>query len=82
MSTLDVVNGAPCDSASLELKRRIATFLHQRGVSSVRRLNIEVSNGVVTLDGTVSTFYERQICISCCKHVAGVMRLVDNLEVH
>lgn len=64
-----------------DLRLRIVGFLRQQGVSSWRRLNIEVNDGMVTLDGTVPSFYERQLCISCCQRVAGVVRLVDNLQV-
>ena len=70
----------PIDETSSDLQRRIMLFLSQRGVSSVRRLNIEVSGGTVTLQGTVCSFYERQLC-HCCKHVAGVLKLVDELKV-
>ncbi len=70
----------PTDATSCDLKRRIMIFLTQRGVSSLQRLNIEVSGGTVTLQGTVRSFYERQLC-HCCKHVAGVLKLVDELKV-
>lgn len=64
-----------------DLQRRILNFLHHRGVGSVRKISVDVDGGVVTLRGTVSTFYERQICISCCEHVSGVLRLIDKLNV-
>lgn len=70
----------PTDATSCDLKRRIMIFLSQRGVSSPQRLNIEVSGGTVTLHGTVGSFSERQLC-HCCKHVAGVLHLVDELKV-
>ena len=75
------VHPSPSEPTSLDLRQRITRFLQQRGVPSVKRLQIEVSGGIVTLRGTVSSFYERQLCISCCEHVAGVMRLVDDLQV-
>jgi len=65
---------------SLDLKRRILIFLSQRGVSSVRRLNIEVNGGTVTFRGTVPSFYERQLCL-CSQYVPGVRKLVDELKV-
>jgi osmotically-inducible protein OsmY len=71
---------APTESAAVDLKNRITSFLNGRGVPS-SRLNIEVMGGTVTLQGSVSTFYQRQLCISCCQHVAGVLRLVDQLTV-
>ena len=33
---------------AMDLKRRISIFLSQKGISSVRLLNIEVANGSVT----------------------------------
>lgn len=63
-----------------DLKQRVEFFLQQKGVSSLPKLRIEVENGQVTLLGTVRTFYERQLCL-CCQHVAGVIRVVDELKV-
>ncbi len=40
--------GHGTDEAALDLKRRISIFLSQKGVSSVRLLNIEVTNGTIT----------------------------------
>ena len=71
----------PADRSSKDLKRRVSNFLAQQGVHSVHRLNIEVNGGSVTLHGLVSSFYERQLCISCCQRTAGVARLIDNLTV-
>ena len=70
----------PIDWSSQELKRRLVIFLSQRGISSPQRISIDVNYGTVTLRGTVSSFYERQLCL-CCQHVAGVHHLVDDLKV-
>ncbi len=71
----------PVERASSDLKRRVRNFLAQQGVNSAHRLNIEVNEGTVILHGLVSSFYERQLCISCCQRVAGVVRFIDNLTV-
>ena len=63
------------------LKRRITNFLSQRGVSSWRRLDIDVKCDTVTLRGTVPSFYERQLCLACTQHVPGVLNIVDELKV-
>ena len=63
-----------------DLKRRVELFLQLKGVSSLPRLSIEVEGGQVLLQGTVRSFYERQLCL-CCKHVAGVLKVVDELKV-
>lgn len=64
-----------------DLKRRVKLFLQQKGVWSLPLLNIEVEGGQVMLQGTVRSFYERQLCLSC-QHVAGVSRVVDELKVN
>lgn len=63
-----------------DLKRRVLLFLQQKGVSSLPRVSIEVESGQVTLQGTVGSFHERQLFL-CCRHVAGVLRVVDDLQV-
>ena len=64
----------------IELRRRVKLFLQQKGVSSVPQLSIQVEGGQVILQGTVSSFYERQLCL-CCQRVAGVLGVVDELKV-
>ena len=68
------------EKATSDLKRRIILFLSRNGVASVRRLDVEATDGTVTLRGTVNSFYERQLCLSC-QYVAGVRRVVDELKV-
>lgn len=63
-----------------DLKRRVELFLQKKGVVSLPRINIEVEGGKVKLQGTVHSFYERQLYL-CCQHVAGVLRVVDELKV-
>lgn len=78
---MSCVGTEPIDKSSSEIKRRITNLLCQRGVSSLRRLDIEVESGTATVRGTVASFYERQVCLSCCQHVPGVFRLVDEIKV-
>lgn len=66
--------------SDLDLKRRVELFLQEKGGSSLPRLSITVEDGQVMLRGTVRSFYERQLCL-CCQHVAGVLRVVDELKV-
>lgn len=37
--------------------------------------------GVVIVQGRVSTYYLRQVAVECIKHVPGVSRLEDHMEV-
>jgi len=64
-----------------DLKRRILIFFSQRHVPALRRVEIEVQDGTVEIKGHVNSFYEKQLCLSCCQRVAGVVRIVDLVEV-
>lgn len=64
-----------------DLKRRIVNFLHQRHVPSLRNIHVDVRDGVATMQGAVESFYHKQLCLNCCQRVAGVVRLIDKIEV-
>jgi osmotically-inducible protein OsmY len=65
----------------LDLKRRILNFLHQRHVSTLRSIHVDVDQGVVTMRGRVDSFYHKQLCLNCCQRVAGVVRVIDQIRV-
>jgi hypothetical protein len=66
--------------ADRDLERRVASFLvHQR--PELRHLSVEAQGGTVTLRGSVRTFYEKQIGHTLCRRVAGVVRLIDAVDV-
>jgi len=81
VGTMSCLGTEPTDKSSWDIKRRIINLLYQRGVSSAQRLNIEMENGTVTVRGTVASFYERRVCVSCCQHVPGVFGLLDEIKV-
>lgn len=64
-----------------DLERRVANFLASCHMSSLRKLDVEVQEGVVTLRGQVQSFYEKQVSHLCCRRVAGVHGLVDAVDV-
>jgi len=64
-----------------DLERRVSIYLAERLRPSLRDLDVEVADGVVTLHGRLHTFYEKQLAISCCQRVAGVLKLIDDVEV-
>ena len=78
MSQLTLPPSAPADG---DLRRRVASFLASRYLPALRSLDIEAQGGIVTLRGRVSTFYEKQVAISSCRRVAGVLRLIDAVDV-
>lgn len=65
----------------VELERRVMNYLVGRHVPSLRHISVEAAGGTVTLRGKVRSFYEKQLCHNCCRRVAGVVQLVDDLDV-
>jgi osmotically-inducible protein OsmY len=64
-----------------DVQSRVASFLGTRQLHDLSRLNVAVRNGTVTLDGTVGSFYEKQLAMDSCRRVAGVRSLVDQVQV-
>lgn len=64
-----------------DLKRRIVSFLLGQHMAGLRRLEVAVDKGVVTISGRVRSFHQRQLCIFCCQRVAGVSAVIDRVEV-
>jgi osmotically-inducible protein OsmY len=69
------------NSAAQDLQERVALFLAQRHLTFGARLRIEANRGVVTLTGQVPTFHQRQLIYAFTRRVAGVVLVVDRLEV-
>jgi osmotically-inducible protein OsmY len=63
------------------LERRVENFLAMCGIPGAKRLGVRATEGVVTVSGIVSSFYQRQLCTHACRRVAGVHRLIDQIAV-
>ena len=68
-------------AADRELKKRIDEQLAETRRPNLRRLAVAVNAGCVTIRGCVQSFYERQLAIRTCQSFAGVVRLIDAVEV-
>lgn len=68
-------------NADEDLQQRIISFLAGRHMPSLRNLRVDVSRGTVTLHGEVHSYYEKQLSHHCCRRVAGVVNLVDAINV-
>lgn len=64
-----------------ELARRIKNYMFQRNPTILSSVRIAVVGDDVVLSGNVASFHQRQLCISICRRVAGVRRIVDELQV-
>ena len=75
---------APIDAAAqrdADLQRRVRSFLATRSEPALRRIDIDADCGRVTLRGLVRSFYERQLAVHCCRRVAGVTEVIDQINV-
>ena len=64
-----------------ELEHLVAHCLNKRHVAALRHIAVRASEGTITLRGTVTFFYQKQLCIQACRDVPGVAGLVDEVEV-
>jgi len=64
-----------------DLEHRIVRFLYAQGLGSVEGFDIGVSGSTVVLRGHLPDRYAKWLCLECCRHVAGVVRLIDQVEI-
>jgi osmotically-inducible protein OsmY len=64
-----------------DLVHRVRLFLETLHLPALRRVRVEVENGVVIIEGRVGSFHERQLALACVRRVAGVRQIVDNIRV-
>lgn len=69
------------DYPDQDLHHRIQCFLGSRHFPAFRNLVVHVDNGHVRLVGEVGSFYEKQVALSSCQRVAGVLTLTDEVAV-
>jgi len=65
----------------LDLRRRVVSFLADSNMPGLRQLHVAANDGVVTLSGRVRTYYEKQLSQQRCRRVAGVIQLIDKVDV-
>lgn len=78
---MQVANKIRVEHPDEELQQRVSHFLFSRHFPAFRNLDIEVEKGTVTLTGKVQSYYEKQIAMTSCQHVSGVVSLIDEIEV-
>ena len=70
----------PCECES-SLKRRVRLFLQSRSIPGVEGIKVEADGNTVTLHGVLPSSNAKRVCLECCRHVAGVIRLIDDVVV-
>lgn len=63
------------------LRRRVLNFLQGRNISGVDELEIMADGNTITLQGKVASQSAKRLCLECCRHVAGVMTVIDHVTV-
>ena len=82
MQTLKNVTNTRIDwGADTDLQTRVINFLANRLHHNIGQLEVSVINGTVTLHGVVTTPHEKQLALNCCQRVAGVIKLVDKVQI-
>jgi osmotically-inducible protein OsmY len=71
----------PASVSDRDLERYVAHCLQDRNVAALRRIAVRAHSGTITLRGTVTSFYQKQLCIQACRDVPGITELVDEVEV-
>jgi len=77
---LEPIEGSEC-SQDRDLEARVRNYLLGYKMPALQHVDVEASNGMVILRGRVYSFFQKQLCIHCCRRVAGVFELVDELKV-
>ncbi len=65
----------------IQLGRRLVNFLYQRQVPGSDHVLLDVRGGVVAVGGELPTRRAKWLCIECCRRVAGVIRIIDDVKV-
>jgi osmotically-inducible protein OsmY len=69
------------ETSDRDLKVRVVSYLAGCHMPGLRQLAVEARNGVVTITGRVKTYYEKQLGGQRARRVAGVVQLVDRIDV-
>src|SRR5262245_55288050 len=64
-----------------DLRLRLGIALAARQRAACRVVRVGARNGIVRLEGIVPTFYDRQLILAVAQHVAGVLRVEDELAI-
>ena len=63
------------------LAQRTTLCLHTRGICGAEQIVVRVVGCTVILCGQVPSLEAKRVCLECCRHVAGVIQVVDRLNV-
>jgi osmotically-inducible protein OsmY len=68
-------------AATFDLEQRVRQFFVSANLPSLRYLDVAVEGNTVVLMGYVQTFYEKQMATAFARRVAGVVNVVNSINV-
>ena len=69
------------DYPDTDLQSRVQRFIRSTDASAFNQIDVEVDEGEVTLRGPVSSYYQKQLVLNTCRRVAGVLCVIDRVNV-
>lgn len=78
---MEAIKQIRMDYPDEDVRSRVSRFLNSRYFPAFRYLDITVEHGAVTLTGEVQSYYEKQVAMTSCQHVVGVLSLKDAISV-
>lgn len=80
-SVIDRIEVQPEERADLAIKTDVETALLVDPVTDQYEIDVVVANGAVSLNGTVDSWAEKQLCADVAKSVRGVKDIINEIEV-
>lgn len=65
-----------------QLRERIEEALERGAEREAKRIRVEVSDGTVTLSGSVRSWLEEEAIVGAVSHAPGVQKVKDNLSIN
>ncbi|PAY17371.1 hypothetical protein CKO51_21555 [Rhodopirellula sp. SM50] len=81
-SVVDRLEVTTAERTDWELERDVITALAQDPATDTWEISVSVKNGNVTLNGTVSSYAERDLAAKVARSTRGVTELTNQLEVN
>ena len=75
------MDGSRFDFPDEDLRFRVEKYLRSRHFPEFENIDVDVNDGAVVLTGLLCSYYEKQVALSSCQRVAGVVTLVDRISV-
>jgi osmotically-inducible protein OsmY len=75
------MNLQTCSETSQSLAERIEQIVRARTGGTIRQLQVDVTDGSVTLSGRTSTYYQKQLATHAVLEAISARTLTNEIEV-